>query len=385
MADSSSEASSEEELNLDEDGRCAIGGSIDLSTRCFDSALPSVSEQLLADCSATFTARATGVGEELSAGCTFWVPATTRKPKTTLERLALDIFAYHARDAVYDPEKSGAEWWTQVIEESDEIGLHWDRDYDMQADQGILLHPMLATVTYLGVPRGAAPTIVLARPSPLLASESACGAVPHAASCWPSLGRHLCFDGKLLHGALPDLTPPAAAATSSPSAGSHKRVTFLVNVWLNHAPWGAEEVPKALSKRLSKAAEAGLRMGLAGARARPPEPLVLSAARAAPVASWTFGEPKARLSLQLPWPKAAVAALLASGCSAAPFVGLAFAEDSGAALVAAPKEPKKKKKRKEAAPADAVDERADSDGARADLDLGEAPAGGKMKKKKSSC
>ena len=39
-----------------------------------------------------------------------------------------------------------AEWWCQCIGAADEIGLHWDRDYDMQADQGLQLPPPLATV-----------------------------------------------------------------------------------------------------------------------------------------------------------------------------------------------------------------------------------------------
>ena len=68
MSDSSSEASSssEEELNVDEDGRVALsGGSMDYSARGFDNAVfcgPNAStyEAFLADCSKVFTARATG-------------------------------------------------------------------------------------------------------------------------------------------------------------------------------------------------------------------------------------------------------------------------------------------------------------------------------------
>ena len=124
MAESSSE--SEELLNLDENGRCAIGGRVDLTTRCFDRVLD-VSTSLLADTSASFSARAKGSKDELSAGCTFWVPANA-KPTTSIEQLALDVFRFHAQDALYDQTNSGAEWWTQVIGDCDEIGLHWDRD-----------------------------------------------------------------------------------------------------------------------------------------------------------------------------------------------------------------------------------------------------------------
>ena len=220
--------SDSEDINVDEQGRPAIGGSIDLSTRVFDGALPSGADPgpLIADCEAVFTARATGAGEGLSSGATFWVAANA-KPKTALERLALQIFAHHAAGAEYDPSRSGAEWWTVVIDDTDDVGLHWDRDYDLQArhaatpqlpppppppppppspppplapshhhrrrrrhhrrdaptqaDQGLLLHPHLATVTYLACPAAAAPTLVLERPSPLLATETApppCGVRP---------------------------------------------------------------------------------------------------------------------------------------------------------------------------------------------------------------
>lgn len=174
--------SDSEDINVDEQGRPAIGGSIDLSTRVFDGALPSGADPgpLIADCEAVFTARATGAGEGLSSGATFWVAANA-KPKMALERLALQIFAHHAAGAEYDPSRSGAEWWTVVIDDTDDVGLHWDRDYDLQADQGLLLHPHLATVTYLACPAAAAPTLVLERPSPLLATETApppCGVRP---------------------------------------------------------------------------------------------------------------------------------------------------------------------------------------------------------------
>ena len=357
-----SDSSSEDELTLDEQGRCIIGGSVDLSTRCFEHALPVVSDSLLADAAAAFTARAAGVGEELSAGCTFWVPAVTKKPKTSLEQLALDIFTFHARDAVFEPSKSGAEWWTLVIDESDVVGLHWDRDYDLQADQGLLLHPMVSTVTYLTTPRAAAPTVVLGRPSPLLASESPCGSVPSAAACWPALGRHLAFDGKLLHGALPNLTPsPTTPTPPAPAAAAaRKRVTFLVNVWLNHVPWGAEKLPKSIAKQLSVAAS-GVRMGLGEAVPVPPQPVCSTLGDALPpLASWTFGEPRAKLTLSMPWPHAAVATLVDASRmatkgmrSAPPFLSVTFGDGSGAELAPAQTVKSAKKRKQKDGDADA--------------------------------
>lgn len=46
----------------------------------------------------------------------------------------------------------------QVIEDSDDIGWHWDKDYGMEA-QGVNVHPCLATVTYLSTNGG--PTVIL--------------------------------------------------------------------------------------------------------------------------------------------------------------------------------------------------------------------------------
>ena len=114
LSDGSSDA---EDINVDEEGRLAIGGSVDLRTRCYEQALHVQDDEsrstLLADCSAAFTARAKGAGEELSAGTTFWVPADA-KPTTALEALALQVFAHHSRDAVFDASKSGAEWLSLI-------------------------------------------------------------------------------------------------------------------------------------------------------------------------------------------------------------------------------------------------------------------------------
>jgi hypothetical protein len=273
---------------------------------------------------------------------------------------------------------------------------------DMQADQGLLLHPTLGTVTYLSAPAAAAPTIVLDRPSPLLADESPSGPVTAATACWPHAGRHLAFDGKLLHGALPDLTPTRAAeaageASTAETTGApppppsakpsavgrgkksatkpggepavlRRRVTFLVNVWLNHAPWGAEELPKKVRARLGQSAGAKIgldrsrrvdcdRVGVgddggSGTAAAAERASLKARAGARPEAtrplSWTFGEAKARLELKLPWPEKAVTTAFAdavrSGRAGPPVLALSFASSAGAALNEAPQASRKRKK-----------------------------------------
>eukprot|EP00965_Chrysotila_dentata_P208442 6184694-Pleurochrysis_carterae.AAC.2 len=48
------------------------------------------------------------------------------------------------------------------------------------------------------------------------------------------------------------------ASTSEQEAGSgakgphSRRVTFLVNIWCNHKPWGAEKLPPKIAQKLSK-------------------------------------------------------------------------------------------------------------------------------------
>lgn len=126
----------------------------------------------LNDCSLVFTARTKEDAEGYSTGSTFFLPCLM-KPRCALEALAQAIFRAHvdslegcegsdANDGenklLYDPERSGAEWWTLVLdtpsdavasksygkdgetddgekeddeeeEEDDEVGMHFDADY----------------------------------------------------------------------------------------------------------------------------------------------------------------------------------------------------------------------------------------------------------------
>jgi len=80
-----------------------------------------------------FTARSAGTKSAYSSGETFWVPASA-EPANALEQLAQEIFFFHA-SAVrgYDKEKSGAEWWSLVLDPQDaEVGFHWDKDYAVE-------------------------------------------------------------------------------------------------------------------------------------------------------------------------------------------------------------------------------------------------------------
>jgi len=310
----------EEDLQVDTDGRVVVGGEMDYATRCFDDALRLDAEQtasLFKQCEAAFTARETG-SEEYSAGATFWVGADA-KPQTALEKLAMQVFKFHTADAIFDPARSGAEWWTQCIDPADDIAMHWDRDYDMQADQGILLHPHLATVTYLT--EGGGPTLVLECPSPLMQDESPCRPIHRAEAAFPRVGRHISFDGRMLHGAPSDI----AAAAAAPGA---RRVTFLVNVWLNHVPWGSEAPDNATVKKLRAAERAPVSFPPPAERSKlHASPAPMDAAGCA-AQRWSFGDKKARLELLVPWPVPAKG----GGAQLPSFVTVDFDAASGAEL-----------------------------------------------------
>ena len=80
------------------------------------------------DCSKAFTCRAlSSTADNYSTGATFFVSADST-PRCLLEKTALSIFRHYTDHLKgINPAKSGAEWWTQVIDSRDEIGMHWDR------------------------------------------------------------------------------------------------------------------------------------------------------------------------------------------------------------------------------------------------------------------
>jgi hypothetical protein len=138
-------------------------------------------------------------------GKSMWLPTSEAgHPTCGLERLAAAVLSIH------DPTGSaaGVEWWVQIrgpaTNHGDAIGFHWDRDEVLaDADPPTLAHPMVATVTYLT--SAGAPTVVLdVAPLQLPGTASATrGYVSH-----PSPGKHIAFDGRLLHGVPPELELP---------------------------------------------------------------------------------------------------------------------------------------------------------------------------------
>lgn len=238
---------------------------------------------------------------------TFWLPAAGAEPRCGLERFALEVLCFHLRDggpaetpptaparlsaaatsAADAASVCGAEWWVQVRDLGEaggakgeaegategasshrSIAFHWDGD-EAAMRRGVHVPPLLATVTYLG--GAGAPTIVLplAADARGVALQQATGdAADAAASAYlsrPVPGKHLAFDGRLLHGCPHEY---AAASPSAPVEGgvavaARRRVSLLVNVWRCHRPRAAHRLPEEVAASLSGVHEGVCALGAA--------------------------------------------------------------------------------------------------------------------------
>ena len=174
------------------------------------------------------------------AAQSFWLPMDAT-PHGPLETLAMSILKFHTEGAVstmaIDPASSGAEWWANVtrsemLHSHGDIHMHFDKDERAFANYGLVVHPLLSTVTYLS---DAGAATVLAQNVVLDAAASGqyvheAGAAPSTLLVPPRVGRHLSFDGRWLHGA------PASLLAQPAGAVPYERITFCVNVWIGHQP-----------------------------------------------------------------------------------------------------------------------------------------------------
>lgn len=251
---------------------------------------------IIHDCELTFTARTKEDSDAYSSGATYFIPASM-KPRCALEELALKIFQTHTKHLEvgkhYDLERSGAEWWTLVLdtssskdenggeenedddeeEEDDEVGMHFDADYGLEEQlPNYMLHPRIATVTYLS--NIGVPTFVMNKKSPPpndVEKKSLNGSIDKGWISYPILGKHISFDGRLLHGAIGTFNSNKVSKkideeTEEPSSkrrkigdggetkpttqNGTKRITFMVNVWLNHCPIDAEIIEDDLCAKM---------------------------------------------------------------------------------------------------------------------------------------
>lgn len=222
--------------------------------------------------------------------------------------MAMDIFHHHIpQNYIYDKNNSGSEWWVQIRpkqqadnfsnitninqvlhdahedekttrkrvkvsndDDTHSILFHWDKDEELRVLTGgaLFVHPHISTVTYLTDKVGA-PTMIL----PCLADctsgapEFRCIDNSYFVSC-PKVGKHISFDGRFLHAAPSQLLSSPACQeegkqqqnTYGTSSGTepYTRVTFLVNIWLNHRPIGVQSFPCSLLPRLSTISNSSL-------------------------------------------------------------------------------------------------------------------------------
>lgn len=172
---------------------------------------------------------------------------------------------------------TGYEWWIQVKpspsqEEpsaSDDlklergnvgVDLHYDKDEEMASSFEIGIFPTISTVTYLTESLDYChPTVVYSCTADLPVGAP----IMESFITLPEIGKHVAFDGKLLHGAPAELLPfaitnlqsKASSASSSSSAaatGNNYRITFLVNVWVGHRPSAVQQLPSELVSRLNE-------------------------------------------------------------------------------------------------------------------------------------
>lgn len=180
----------------------------------------------------------------LPSDTTFWT-TPDREPSSALEAYALDVWRFHmgagACPQLCDPQRSGVEFWVQrrssrQARAARAINWHFDKDERLREDHGVFVHPYLSTVTYTSDLNGA-PTVVLPvrisfdgqQPTPAPSGVPTTG---RGVVSFPKRGRHLAFNGRLLHGCPVEL--------AHEPRGAYERMTILVNVWVNHRPRDVE-------------------------------------------------------------------------------------------------------------------------------------------------
>ena len=220
---------------------------------------------------------------------TFWVPSNGA-PRCDLERMALDVFRHHVgidneNNLQYDAELSGAEWWVQIRpstkagrysvllgdqnDQKDGICFHWDKDEELRLMTGMNIHPHISTVTYLtdiGAPTIAFNKRVDYTNGAHLHDDDDYSEKQSACCSWPKFGKHFSFDGRFLHAAPSEFMVPGAIESQikfsqnheiksnvqSTLVRKHRRITFLVNIWINHRPIGVNPFPHSMLDKLSK-------------------------------------------------------------------------------------------------------------------------------------
>ena len=162
--------------------------------------------------------------------------------------------------------------------ERNSICFHWDKDEDLRLmmDGKMYTHPHISTVTYLndiGAPTMAINYLVNPFTGEYIIPDASDNVEGYIS--WPKKGKHLSFDGRFLHAApcnlmkeglfkqqieIPDKESLNGENDKNGENGEQKRkvlerrfrrVTFLVNVWLNYKPFNVDTFPDSMIDKLS--------------------------------------------------------------------------------------------------------------------------------------
>jgi hypothetical protein len=215
-----------------------------------------------------------------------------------LEQLALRILNHHMSSTIphltTEPltdktfNNIGAEWWVQVkpVKSSAQqdnhghgqgvssltssIDLHYDKDETLAEIFGLGSFPTISTVTYLTSSNSTASTTNTSSPSqnptiilPHCYHDAEDRYISQCILSYPYPGKHIAFDGRLLHGA------PGHSALLPPQSEQYQRsnirepqdqlnyykpdeerITFLVNIWLQGPPIGVESLSENIRSLL---------------------------------------------------------------------------------------------------------------------------------------
>jgi hypothetical protein len=198
----------------------------------------------------------------------------------------------HNNTACSSSEKDDDEFEKEIDPFANGISFHVDKDEELRILTGgsTHVHPHVSTITYL-TDLGSPTLIVDCMVHPLTGDWIVPEDNVEGFVSWPSVGKHTSFDGRYLHASPPDLMgdknafakqleelalglelkSSTAVATKvdddDGSGGSSstttisnakrkrrrrcRRVTFLVNVWLNYKPYDVNRFPESMIDKMS--------------------------------------------------------------------------------------------------------------------------------------
>jgi len=181
---------------------------------------------------------------------TFWI-GRKKKPRCLLEATALQIAESHMEGDAF----RGVEFWTRWHGSDEEVDkklneFHTDHDVVAFHSKGLWTHPAVATATYL---------TSIGAPLVICQIENEDGdkegvSCPAVCICFPAAGRHVAFEGSLLHGV--PANKEILGVKSHECRRGHQpmtgRMSFLVNIWLDHTPHSCKQLTSQDLRKLDK-------------------------------------------------------------------------------------------------------------------------------------